>query len=112
MIEIDNIYKSFGDVHVLKGLSLSVENGAFVGIIGSSGSGKSTLMHIIGTLDKADSGSIHIEGQDINKLSKKEIAQFRNQKIGFVFQFHHLLPEFTAVENVMIPGLIAGKDKL
>ena len=111
MLIADNIIKSFDDVHVLKGVDLHVNKAEIVSIIGKSGSGKSTFLHILGTLDAADSGSISIDGQQINDLKQKDLAKFRNEKIGFVFQFHHLLSEFTALENVSIPGLIAKKNR-
>lgn len=106
MIEATNIHKSYGHLHVLKGVDLLINKGEFVSIIGKSGAGKSTLLHILGTLDRADKGSIKINGENVFQLSKKKLAGFRNKNIGFVFQFHHLLPEFTALENVIIPGLI------
>lgn len=108
MIKIENIKKSFGDLQVLKGIDLEIGKGEIVSIVGPSGAGKTTLLQIIGTLDKADEGEITIDGTKTNKLSKKKLSDFRNQKIGFVFQFHQLLPEFTAIENVMIPAFIAG----
>lgn len=111
MIKISNITKSFGDLQVLKGIDLHIEKGEVVSIVGPSGAGKTTLLQIIGTLDNPDGGSIEIDGVDICKLNHTELARFRNQHIGFVFQFHQLLPEFTALENVMIPGLIAGRSK-
>lgn len=111
MIKISNITKSFGDLQVLKGIDLHIEKGKVVSIVGPSGAGKTTLLQIIGTLDNPDGGSIEIDGVDICKLNQTELARFRNQHIGFVFQFHQLLPEFTALENVMIPGLIAGRSK-
>ena len=111
MIEIKNIRKSFGELEVLKGISLTFVDKEIVSIVGPSGAGKTTLLHIIGTLDKASSGSIVIDGIDVSKLSQNELAQFRNKHIGFVFQFHQLLPEFTALENVMIPALIANEKK-
>ena len=111
MIKIGNITKSFGDLQVLKGIDLHIEKGEVVSIVGPSGAGKTTLLQIIGTLDNPDGGSIEIDGVDICKLNQTELARFRNQHIGFVFQFHQLLPEFTALENVMIPGLIAGRSK-
>ena len=110
MIEANNIHKSFGNLHVLKGVNLKVEQGEIVSIIGKSGAGKSTLLHILGTLDRSDSGDLIINGENISSLSKKQLAAFRNRNIGFVFQFHHLLPEFNAVENVMIPALIAKNN--
>lgn len=111
MIKVCNIHKSFGKVEVLKGVDLTINKSEVVSIVGASGAGKSTLLQIIGTLDKADAGSIIIDNQDINKLNQKKIANFRNHKIGFVFQFHHLLPEFTALENICIPAFIAGISK-
>ncbi len=109
MIIAENIFKSYGKLQVLKGISLQIKKSEIVTIVGASGAGKSTLLHILGTLDKADSGSIYIAGEAIQKLSDKKLAQFRNAKIGFVFQFHNLLPEFTAQENVALPALLAGK---
>lgn len=109
MIEVKNIHKSFGDLHVLKGIDLRVEKGEIVAIIGKSGAGKTTLLQIIGTLDKPDQGQVFINGADVFALKDKELAQFRNHHIGFIFQFHQLLPEFTALENVMIPAMIAGE---
>lgn len=111
MIEITNIHKSFGNIEVLKGVDLKVDKGEVVCIVGASGAGKSTLLQIIGTLDKADKGELIIDNQNIKNLNQKKLALFRNQKIGFVFQFHHLLPEFTALENICIPAYIGGKDK-
>ena len=107
MIEVKNIHKSFGTLEVLKGVNLTVEKGEIVSIIGKSGAGKTTLLQIIGTLDKPDSGSVVIDGVDVFALKEKELANFRNQHIGFIFQFHQLLPEFNALENVMMPALIA-----
>ena len=109
MIELTHITKSFGPLQVLKGIDLSVQQGEIVSIVGPSGAGKTTLLQIIGTLERPDSGTVCVEGKDLNRLSDKELARFRNQRIGFVFQFHQLLPEFTALENVMIPGLIARR---
>lgn len=106
-----NIVKNYSHLQVLKGVNLSVHKGEIVSIVGSSGAGKSTLLHILGTLDEADSGEIFLENFQINKLKGRSLAKFRNQHIGFVFQFHHLLPEFNALENVCIPGWIAGKKK-
>lgn len=111
MIDIKGITKSFGSLQVLKGIDLHINKGEVVSIVGPSGAGKTTLLQIMGTLDKPDSGSIVIDGTDIRRLSGKEISRFRNQHIGFVFQFHQLLPEFTALENVMIPAFIGGKGK-
>ncbi len=111
MIEIKGITKSFGSLQVLKGIDLNIEKGEVVSIVGPSGAGKTTLLQIIGTLDKADSGEITINGVDINSLSKARLSDFRNKQIGFVFQFHQLLPEFTALENIMIPAFIAGVSK-
>lgn len=111
MITIKNITKSFGSLQVLKGIDLTVSKGEVVSIVGPSGAGKTTLLQIIGTLDKADTGSVIIDGQDITKLSQSKLADFRNKHIGFVFQFHQLLPEFSAIENIMIPALIAGVSK-
>ena len=107
MIEVKNIHKSFGTLEVLKGVDLAVKKGEIVSIIGKSGAGKTTLLQIIGTLDKPDSGSVVIDGVDVFALKEKELADFRNRHIGFIFQFHQLLPEFNALENVMIPAMIA-----
>ena len=111
MIKVNNIHKSFGKVEVLKGVNLTINRGEVVSIVGASGAGKSTLLQIIGTLDKADNGNVIIDNHDISLLNQKKIAEFRNKKIGFVFQFHHLLPEFTALENICIPAFIAGVSK-
>ena len=111
MIELKNIYKNFGSLEVLRNVSATINNGEVVSIVGPSGAGKTTLLQIAGSLDKADSGNILYDGIDISTLSEKELAEFRNSKIGFVFQFHQLLPEFTAIENVAIPALIAGGKK-
>ncbi|HFA49136.1 MAG TPA: ABC transporter ATP-binding protein [Bacteroidetes bacterium] len=111
MIEAKNIHKSYGGLHVLKGVDMSIGQGEVVSIVGKSGAGKSTLLHILGTLDKADKGSVVFDGVDVSKLDEKEIAKFRNEKIGFIFQFHHLLPEFTALENVCIPAYIKGESE-
>lgn len=111
MITGKNIQKRYGTVEVLRGVDLSISRGEVVSIAGPSGSGKSTLLHILGTLDKADSGTISINDTAIHSLNGKKLAAFRNQHIGFVFQFHHLLPEFTAWENVCIPGWLAGKNR-
>ena len=107
MIEVKNIRQSFGTLEVLKGVDLSVEKGEIVSIIGKSGAGKTTLLQIIGTLDEPDSGSVVIDGVDVFALKEKELADYRNRHIGFIFQFHQLLPEFNALENVMIPAMIA-----
>ncbi|MCR5037000.1 MAG: ABC transporter ATP-binding protein [Bacteroidales bacterium] len=111
MIEARGIYKSFGIVDVIKGIDLHIDKGEIVTIMGASGAGKSTLLQIIGTLEKADKGEVFINGQNVNKLNQKNLAAFRNKNIGFVFQFHHLLPEFTALENICIPAYIAGVSK-
>lgn len=111
MIEIQNIHKSFGNLQVLKGIDLTINKGEIVSIVGPSGAGKTTLLQIIGTLDRADEGTVIIDGTDVSKLSTKKLSDFRNKHIGFVFQFHQLLPEFTALENVMIPAFIAGMSK-
>lgn len=110
MIDIKDIKKSFGSLQVLKGIDLHIDKGEVVSIVGPSGAGKTTLLQIIGTLDKPDSGTININGIDVSRLNAKQISDFRNQHIGFVFQFHQLLPEFTALENIMIPAYIAGKS--
>lgn len=111
MIQAIDITKNYGDLQVLKGINLQIEQGEVISIIGPSGAGKTTLLQILGTLDNADSGSILFNGVDICKLSQKELARFRNENIGFVFQFHQLLPEFTALENVMIPAYIKSTGK-
>ncbi|MBO7171822.1 MAG: ABC transporter ATP-binding protein [Bacteroidaceae bacterium] len=111
MIQLKNITKSFGSLQVLRGIDLSVEEGQVVSIVGPSGAGKTTLLQIMGTLDKADSGQVIINGQDISALNQKKLSRFRNKHLGFVFQFHQLLPEFTALENIMIPAFIGGADK-
>ncbi|OYU55940.1 MAG: lipoprotein-releasing system ATP-binding protein LolD [Chitinophagaceae bacterium BSSC1] len=111
MLKAHHITKSYGQLSVLKGVDISVNRGEIVSILGSSGAGKSSLLHILGTLDSADSGTISINGQSVEKLKGKELAAFRNKHIGFVFQFHHLLPEFSALENVCIPGWIAGRKR-
>ena len=111
MIEVRNIRKSFGSLEVLKGIDLEIERGKVVSIVGPSGAGKTTLLQIMGTLDKADSGSINIDGVDVMKLSDAKRSAFRNKHMGFVFQFHQLLPEFTALENVMMPALIGGTSR-
>lgn len=111
MLTAKNIYKQYGHLEVLKGVDIEINRGEIVSIVGSSGAGKSTLLHILGTLDKADKGDIILNGQQVRVLYGKKLAAFRNKEIGFVFQFHHLLPEFTALENVCIPGWIAGTKK-
>jgi lipoprotein-releasing system ATP-binding protein len=111
MLKAENITKNYGDLAVLKGVDISINQGEIVSIVGSSGAGKSTLLHILGSLDQADKGSISIHNQRIDQLKGKKLAAFRNKNIGFVFQFHHLLPEFSALENVSIPGWIAGQKK-
>ena len=111
MIEVKNIHKSFGTLEVLKGIDLNIEKGEVVSIVGPSGAGKTTLLQIIGTLDRADQGTVTVDGVNVTDLNQKQLADFRNQHLGFVFQFHQLLPEFTALENVMIPALIAGKSR-
>lgn len=111
MIRANAIQKSFDSLRVLKGIELSIETGEIISIVGASGAGKSTLLHILGTLEKPDSGSVSIDNVEITTLSSRKLALFRNQKIGFVFQSHHLLPEFSALENVMMPALIQGASK-
>lgn len=110
MLRASGIEKSYGHLKVLKGIDLSVSRGEVVAIVGASGAGKSTLLHILGTLDTPDQGQVHIHNTDVFAQSPKNLAAFRNASIGFVFQFHNLLPEFSALENVMIPGLIAGRQ--
>ena len=110
MIRVKDIHKSFGSLKVLKGVDLEIKKGEIVSIIGKSGAGKTTLLQIIGTLDKADSGTVVINGVDVSGLNDKELAEFRNKHIGFIFQFHQLLPEFNALENVMMPAMIAHMD--
>ena len=110
MINAKNIHKSFGELEVLKGVDLAVSRGEIVSIVGPSGAGKTTLLQILGTLDKPDSGSVLVDGMDVSKLSSDQMSGFRNKHIGFIFQFHQLLPEFTALENVIIPALIGGTD--
>lgn len=110
MIDIKGIKKSFGSLQVLKGIDLHINKGEVVSIVGASGAGKTTLLQIIGTLERADEGEIVIDGINVSKLSSKKLSEFRNKNIGFVFQFHQLLPEFTALENIMIPAFIAGKS--
>ena len=111
MIESKDITKSYGDLQVLKGVNFTIKKGEIVSVVGASGAGKTTLLQILGTLDRADCGDIIFENKSTSALSKKDLAQFRNQNIGFVFQFHHLLPEFTAFENVCLPGYIGKRNK-
>jgi lipoprotein-releasing system ATP-binding protein len=111
MIRAENIHKSYGSLEVLKGISIGIARGEIVSIVGASGAGKSTLLHILGTLDQADTGRVYINDKDVSALSERELSRFRNREVGFVFQFHHLLPEFTALENVCIPAYIAGISK-
>lgn len=111
MIKAVNIHKKFGDLEVLKGVNLEVRQGEIISIVGSSGAGKTTFLQLLGTLDQANEGQILYDGVDITKLNTNKLAQFRNENIGFVFQFHHLLPEFTALENVCMPALIKGDSK-
>lgn len=110
MLQATNIIKSYGELQVLKGIDLKVETGEVVSVVGASGAGKSTLLQILGTLDQPDGGTVEINGQDVFKLNSKSLAAFRNQQIGFVFQFHNLLPEFTLLENICIPAYINGKN--
>ena len=110
-VSVRGIKKSYNTLQVLKGIDLDIEKGEVISIVGASGAGKSTLLHIIGTLDKADSGTVNISGTSIQTLSSKSLAEFRNKHLGFIFQFHQLLPEFTAIENVCIPAFIAGVSK-
>lgn len=110
MIRVKDIHKSFGSLNVLKGVDLEIQKGEIVSIIGKSGAGKTTLLQIIGTLDKANSGKVEINGVDVSGLNEKELAEFRNKHIGFIFQFHQLLPEFNALENVMMPAMIGRMD--
>jgi lipoprotein-releasing system ATP-binding protein len=111
MISVKNVSKSYGKLKVLKGIDLHVSKGEIVCLMGASGAGKSTLLHIVGTLDKPDAGTVHIHGENVFMLSDKALSKFRNQHIGFVFQFHYLLPEFTAIENICLPALIARKSR-
>ena len=111
MIEIRDLYKKFNDIEVLKGINLHINKGEIVSIVGKSGAGKTTLLQLIGTLDRPTSGQIIINRHDVSQMNEKQITAFRNEHIGFIFQFHQLLPEFTAIENVMIPGLIYNKYK-
>jgi len=111
MLTAAAIHKSYGQLEVLRGVGLTIKQGEIVSIVGPSGSGKSTLLHILGTLDKADSGNVTIDNKNLGNMNARALAAFRNRNIGFVFQFHHLLPEFTALENVSVPGWIAGRSK-
>ena len=111
ILEATNIHKKYGALEVLKGVSLQVRKGEIVSLVGPSGAGKSTLLHIVGTLDKPDLGEVKIEGNEVFKQSEKALSAFRNKSLGFIFQFHHLLPEFTAVENICVPAYIGGKSK-
>ncbi len=111
MIKASNIHKSYGNLHVLKGVNVEIQKGEIVSIVGKSGAGKSTLLHILGTLDGTDQGTIEINNTNISSLTAIQLAQFRNENIGFVFQFHHLLPEFTALENVCIPAFIRKQSE-
>lgn len=111
MISAKNIEKAYGDLRVLKGVDLEVGDGEVVSIVGDSGAGKTTLLQILGTLDRPDSGSLSINGEDLNAMSRQQLASFRNRRIGFIFQFHHLLPEFTALENVCMPAFIGGRNR-
>jgi lipoprotein-releasing system ATP-binding protein len=111
MLEARNIHKSFGKLEVLKGIDLDVKTGEIVSIVGASGAGKSTLLQVLGTIEKSDQGTITIDGKNVSRLNDRSLSSFRNKSIGFVFQFHHLLPEFTALENICIPAFIGGKSK-
>lgn len=111
MIEIENLTKRFGNLEVLKGVNLKVKKGEVISIVGPSGAGKTTLLQLLGTLDKPNGGNIRFNGEELTKMSEKRLAKFRNKHIGFVFQFHQLLPEFTALENIIIPALIAGSNR-
>lgn len=111
MIQIENLTKSFGNLQVLKGVNLSIKKGEVISIVGPSGAGKTTLLQLMGTLDKPSGGTIRFNGEELGKMSEGKLATFRNRHIGFVFQFHQLLPEFTALENIVIPALIAGRKR-
>ena len=111
MILAKGVSRKYGDLNVLNGVNLHIQQGEVVSIVGASGAGKSTLLHILGTLDRPDAGSVHFNDKDVSAMSGNEVARFRNKHIGFIFQFHNLLPEFTAIENVCIPAFIAGKSK-
>ncbi len=112
ILSATNIHKKYGTVEVLKGVDVAIQQGEIVSIVGSSGAGKSTLLHIMGTLDRADRGEVFLNGDNISSLQGKKLSAFRNKHIGFVFQFHHLLPEFSALENVCIPGWLSDKKNL
>ncbi len=111
MLQVKNIHKKYGKLEVLKGIDLTIGKGEVVSIVGASGAGKSTLLHILGTLDNADTGEVLFDGKNIAKYNGSDLARFRNRHIGFIFQFHNLLPEFTAVENVCLPGFLAGRPE-
>jgi lipoprotein-releasing system ATP-binding protein len=111
LLKTSNIRRNYGNLPVLKGIDVSIEPGEIVSIVGASGAGKTTLLQILGTLDRPDAGELHIAGQNVFSLSDRQLAQFRNERIGFVFQFNNLLPEFTALENVCLPGFISGKEE-
>jgi lipoprotein-releasing system ATP-binding protein len=111
MLVATDVHKKYGDLHVLKGVDVTIQSGEIVSIVGPSGAGKSTLLHIMGTLDQADQGELVVENENLSLLNGNKLAAFRNSKIGFIFQFHNLLPEFTSEENIMIPGLIAGRGE-
>ena len=111
LLQTTDLQRKYGDLPVLKGINLTIEPGEVVSIVGASGAGKTTLLHILGTLDRPDSGALHIAGQNVFTLNDRELARFRNEQIGFVFQFNNLLPEFTALEHVCLPGFIAGKEE-
>ncbi|MGW8121942.1 ABC transporter ATP-binding protein [Roseivirga echinicomitans] len=111
ILKAESVRKSYGDLEVLKGIQLTVKRGEVLSIVGESGAGKSTLLHILGTLDRADSGRIMINGQSVGEMNPKQLASFRNKEIGFIFQFHNLLPEFTALENVCLPALISNSNE-
>ncbi|MBK0402375.1 ABC transporter ATP-binding protein [Adhaeribacter sp. BT258] len=111
LLQATNIFKNYGTLPVLKGIDLSIAKGEVVSIVGASGAGKSTLLHILGTLDAPDQGEVHFSGQDLTKMNNGDLARFRNKYIGFIFQFHNLLPEFTALENACLPGFLAGRPE-
>ncbi|MBS9525244.1 ABC transporter ATP-binding protein [Litoribacter ruber] len=110
MLTAQGIHKYYGDLHVLKGVDVTIKSGEIVSIVGASGAGKSTLLHILGTLDQPDEGMVKVDENELTRMKGDRLAEFRNSKIGFIFQFHNLLPEFTAEENIMIPGMISGKS--